>query len=171
MLAAMMLHGVQPGPLLFEQTPQTVYGLFVAMLVANLMMLGLGYLALRPAVAVVNVRRPLLLASILALILVGAFAISNRLFEVWVVLGTGVLGYGMRRYGFNVLAMVLGLVLGFMVEANLRRALLISRGDPWVFLTRPISCVLLALACTTLLWPVVRGLVVRRRRARLTIGA
>jgi putative tricarboxylic transport membrane protein len=170
MLAAMMLHGVQPGPLLFEQTPQTVYGLFVAMLVANLMMLGLGYLALRPAVAVVNVRRPLLLAGILALILVGAFAISNRLFEVWVVLGTGVLGYGMRRYGFNVLAMVLGLVLGFMVEANLRRALLISRGDPWVFLTRPISCVLLALACTTLLWPVVRGLVVRRR-ARLTIGA
>ena len=163
MLAAMMLHGVQPGPLLFEQTPQTVYGLFVAMLVANIMMLGLGYLALRPAVAVVNVRRPLLLAGILGLILVGAFAISNRLFEVWVVLGTGVLGYGLRRYGYNVLAMVLGLVLGFMVEANLRRALLISRGDPWVFLTRPISCVLLALAFTTLLWPVVRGIGERRR--------
>ena len=158
MLAAMMLHGVQPGPLLFEQTPQIVYGLFVGMLIANLMMLVLGYLAVRPAVTIVNIQQPLLLAGILGLILVGAFSINNRMFEVWVVLGTGLIGYGMRRYGFNVLAMVLGLVLGFMIESNLRRSLLISRGDPWVFFTRPISLVLLTLALFTLLWPIIRRL-------------
>jgi putative tricarboxylic transport membrane protein len=167
LLAAMMLHGVQPGPLLFEQTPQTVYGLFVGMLVANLMMLVLGYLAVRPAVAVVNVQQPYLLAGILGLILVGAFAINNRMFEVWIVLGTGVLGYAMRRYGYNVLAMVLGLVLGFMVESNLRRSLLISRGDPWVFFTRPISCALLVLALTALIWPVVRQVRERKRMSSI----
>jgi putative tricarboxylic transport membrane protein len=164
LLAAMMLHGVQPGPLLFSETPQTVYGLFVGMLVANLMMLVLGYLAVRPAVAVVNIKQPYLLAGILGLILVGAFAINNRMFEVWIVLGTGLLGYAMRRYGYNVLAMVLGLVLGFMVESNLRRSLLISRGDPWVFLSRPISCVLLVLALSALLWPIVRQIRDRKRK-------
>jgi len=156
MLAAMLLHGLQPGPALFERTPQIVYGLFVGMLIANVMMLVLGFLALRPSIAIVNVRRPLLFAGILALVLVGAYSISNRLFEVWVVLTAGLLGYGMRRYGFNVLAMVLGLVLGFMVEANLRRSLLISLGNPWVFFTRPISAALLAFALLTLLWPIIR---------------
>ncbi|MCL6552712.1 MAG: tripartite tricarboxylate transporter permease [Firmicutes bacterium] len=156
MLAAMMLHGIAPGPQLFERSPQLVYGLFVGLVIANLMMLGLGLLALRPAIAVVNVRPPLLFAAILALVLIGAYSISNRMFEVWVVLLMGLVGYGMRRFGFNVLAMVLGLVLGFLVEVNLRRSLLISLGNPWVFFTRPISLVLLVLALITLLWPIVR---------------
>ncbi|MGH2454473.1 MAG: tripartite tricarboxylate transporter permease [bacterium] len=167
MLAAMLLHGVQPGPLLFERTPQIVYGLFVGMLIANVMMLLLGFLALRPSIAIVNVRRPLLFAGILALVLVGAYTISNRMFEVWVVLITGVVGYGMRRYGFNVLAMVLGLVLGFLVEANLRRSLLISLGNPWVFFTRPISAALLIFALITLTWPVIRQLRDDRRARTL----
>jgi putative tricarboxylic transport membrane protein len=156
MLAAMLLHGIRPGPQLFERTPEIVYGLFVGMLIANVMMLVLGYLALRPSIAIVNVRPPLLYAGIMALVLVGAYAISNRMFEVWVVLITGLIGFGMRRYGFNILAMVLGLVLGFIVEANLRRSLLISLGNPWVFFTRPISAALLAFALLTLVWPIVR---------------
>ncbi len=156
LLAAMMLHGVQPGPQLFDRTPHIVYGLFVGLLVANVMMLVLGYLALRPSIAVVNVRRPILLSGILGLVLVGAYSISNRMFEVWLVLVTGIVGYAMRRYGYSVLAMVLGLVLGFMVEANLRRSLLISLGDPWVFFTRPISAVLLVLAVVTFVAPLLR---------------
>ncbi len=167
MLAAMLLHGVQPGPQLFERTPQIVYGLFVGMFVANFMMLVLGYLSLRPAIAIVNVQRPLLLTSILALVLIGAFSISNRMFEVWVVLLTGLLGYGMRRYGFNILAMVLGLVLGFLVEVNLRRSLLISLGNPWIFVTRPISLVLLIFAMITLCWPIIRQVREDRRKKRL----
>ncbi|HXF82570.1 MAG TPA: tripartite tricarboxylate transporter permease [bacterium] len=170
MLAAMMLHGIQPGPALFERTPQIVYGLFVGMLVANVMMLVLGYLALRPSIALVNVRPPLLYAGILGLVLVGAYSINNSMFEVWVVLATGLVGFVMRRYGFNILAMVLGLVLGFMVEVNLRRSLLIALGNPWVFFTRPISAALLALAILTLLWPIVRQLR-EDRRARAVSAA
>ena len=172
MLAAMLLHGISPGPQLFERTPQIVYGLFVGMFVANIMMLVLGYLSLRPAIAIVNIKRPLLLASILALVLVGAYSISNRMFEVWVVLGTGLLGYGMRRFGFNILAMVLGLVLGFLVEVNLRRSLLISLGNPWVFFTRPISVALLTFALFTLLWPIIRqAREDRRAKALQTVQA
>jgi putative tricarboxylic transport membrane protein len=169
MLAAMLLHGLRPGPALFQGTPQVVYGLFVGMLIANVMMLVLGYLALRPAIAIVNVRAPLLYAGILGLVLVGAYSIGNRMFEVWVVLVTGIIGFGMRRYGFNILAMVLGLVLGFMVEVNLRRSLLISLGNPWVFFTRPISAGLLAFAVLTLLWPIVRQ-AREDRKARRTVA-
>lgn len=166
LLAGMMLHGLQPGPALFDRTPQVVYGLFVGLLVANLFMLVLGLLALRPSIALVNVRRPFLLAGILGLVLVGAYSINNSMVEVWIVLLTGVVGYLMRRYGYNVLAMVLGFVLGFMVEANLRRSLLISLGDPWVFVTRPISALLLVLAVLTFAWPIVRRVREERRAAR-----
>lgn len=158
MLAAMMLHGIQPGPALFERTPQIVYGLFAGLLIANVMMLVLGYLALRPSIALVNVRPPFLYAGILGLVLVGAYSINNSMFEVWVVLVTGLVGFGMRRFGFNILAMVLGLVLGFMVEVNLRRSLLIALGNPWVFFTRPISAALLVFAAITLVWPIIRQL-------------
>ena len=115
---------------------------------------------LRPAITLVNIEPPLLLSGILGVIVVGAFALNNQMFEVWIVLGMGLLGFFMNRYGFNVLAMVLGLVLGFMVEANMRRSLLISLDDPWVFVTRPVSATLLALALITLIAPLVR-----RRRA------
>src|SRR3970282_3047610 len=96
----------------------------------------------------------------------GAYSKGNAMFEVGVVLVTGLIGYGMRRYGYNILAMVLGLVLGFMVEANLRRSLLISLGNPWVFFTRPISAGLLAFAIFTLLWPIVRQVRDDRRGRR-----
>ena len=126
LLAAMMMHGIQPGPQIFEGTPDLVYGLFTAMFIANIMMFCVGLLALRPAITLVNIEPPLLLSGILGVIVVGAFALNNQMFEVWIVLGMGLLGFFMNRYGFNVLAMVLGLVLGFMVEANMRRSLLIS---------------------------------------------
>ena len=157
LLAAMMMHGIQPGPQIFEGTPDLVYGLFTAMFIANIMMFCVGLLALRPAITLVNIEPPLLLSGILGVIVVGAFALNNQMFEVWIVLGMGLLGFFMNRYGFNVLAMVLGLVLGFMVEANMRRSLLISLGDPWVFVTRPMSATLLALALITLITPLVRG--------------
>ncbi|MBI4540091.1 MAG: tripartite tricarboxylate transporter permease [Gemmatimonadetes bacterium] len=163
LLAAMMLHGIQPGPQVFEGSPALVYGLFTGMFVANFMMLAVGFLALRPAIAVVNIQRALLLAGILGIVLVGAYSISNQMFEVWVVLGVGLVGFFMNRFGFNILAMVLGLVLGFMIEANLRRSLLVSLGDPWVFVTRPVCAALLFFALVTFVVPIVRQAQGKRR--------
>jgi putative tricarboxylic transport membrane protein len=156
LLGAMMLHDLVPGPTLFEKNVEVVYGLFASLLISNVLMLILGYLLLRPSVYLVNVPKPLLMTGILGLVLVGAYSVEGSLFDVWLVLGTGLLGFLMRRYNFNVVAAVLGLVLGFMVEANFRRSLLMSGGDPLVFLERPITLVLLAFAAFTLALPLWR---------------
>lgn len=155
-LGGMMLHGLLPGPMLFERNPDVVYSLFVSLLVSNVFMLVLGYLILKPCLYLVNVPRPLLMTGILALVLVGAYAVTSDIFNVWLVLGTGLLGYLMRRYNFNILAAVLGLVLGFMVEVNFRRAYLISGGSASIFWERPISLVLLTLAFAALALPLWR---------------
>jgi len=155
-LGAMMLHGVAPGPALFERNVEVVYGLFASLFISNVLMLVLGYLFLRPCVYLVNVPKPLLMTGILALILVGAYSVANTLFDVWLVLGMGLVGFLMRRYNFSVIAAVLGLVLGFMVEANFRRSLVMSGGDFLVFFERPISLVLIVCALVTLALPLWR---------------
>jgi putative tricarboxylic transport membrane protein len=155
-LGAMMLHELLPGPTLFERRPEVVYGLFASLLMANILMLVIGYLILKPCVRLVNVPKPLLLSGILGLVLVGAYAVTSDIFNVWLVLGMGLVGYLMRRYHFNVLAAVLGLVLGFMVEVNFRRALVLSGGDYLTFFERPISAGLLLCAILTLLLPLWR---------------
>ena len=155
-LGAMMLHELLPGPTLFEKRPEVVYGLFASLLISNVFMLVIGYLVLKPCVRLVNVPKPLLLSGILGLVLVGAYSVTSDIFNVWLVLGMGLLGYLMRRYHFNVLAAVLGLVLGFMVEVNFRRALVLSGGDYLTFVERPISAILLFFALVTLLLPLWR---------------
>ncbi len=165
LLGAMMLHNLLPGPMLFERNPDVVYSLIMSLFISNVFMLVLGYLILKPCLYLVNVPKPLLMTGIMALVLVGAYSVTSDIFNVWLVLGTGLLGYAMRRYNFNILAAVLGLVLGFMVEVNLRRALLLSGGSPMTFVERPISLVLLLLALVTLVVPLWRRFRELRRRA------
>jgi putative tricarboxylic transport membrane protein len=153
LLSGMMLHGLVPGPMLFERNADVVYGLFVGLFIANVFMLVLGYLALRPCLYLVSVPKPLLMSGIMLLVLVGAYSIEQDVLNVWLVLGTGLLGFLMRRYGFSVLAAVLGLVLGFMVEVNFRRALVLSGANPAVFWERPICLFLLMCAVVTFLLP------------------
>lgn len=155
-LGAMMLHDVVPGPTLFDKTPEMVYSLFASLFISNILMLVIGYLILKPCVYIVNVAKPLLMMGVLAVVLVGAYAVNSDPLDVWLVLGIGLVGYAMRRYNFNILAAVLGLVLGFMVESNFRRALALSGGDPLTFLERPISAGLLVCALLTLALPLWR---------------
>jgi putative tricarboxylic transport membrane protein len=156
LLGAMMLHDLVPGPTLFEKEAVVVYSLFASLFISNVLMLVLGYLFLKPCVYLVNVPKPLLMTAILALILVGAYSVTGNMFDVWLVVITGTVGFVMRRYNFSVLAAVLGLVLGFMVEANFRRSLLLSGGSLDIFWSRPITLVLLVLAFVTLTLPLWR---------------
>lgn len=146
LLGGFLVHGLQPGPLLFERAPEVVQGLYVGLLVANIAMLLLGLVILGPCIWLVNRPKPYLVASILALVVSGVFAIEQSLFDVGLVLATGVVGYGLRWAGVPVLPMVLGVVLGFMLESNYRRALVISGGDHMGFLRDPVAAGLLALA-------------------------
>jgi putative tricarboxylic transport membrane protein len=95
---------------------------------------------------------------------VGTYAINNNMYDVWVALIMGVLGYLMRKYDFSPSAMVLAMILGFMVETSLRRSLIISYGDLSCFYTRPIALALIVLAVITLVFPIIRAIRDNKRR-------
>lgn len=146
LLGGLLLHGLAPGPMLFEKSPEAVYGLFAGMLVANVAMLALGVVILTPCLWLVNRPKPYLMAFILALVMSGIFALQGSLFDVALVLGAGVLGYTLRCFGVPALPLVLGVVLGFMVESNYRRSLVLSGGEHAIFWQDPIALTLLLLA-------------------------
>ncbi len=143
LLGGLLLHGLTPGPQLFERTPEVVYGLFAGLVMANMFMLFIGYFTIRQCVWLVNRPKPYVLAVIYALILSGVYTLNHSLFDPALLLLFGVIGYFMRYLGFSMLAMVLGVVLGFMVETSFRRALVMSGGDYSTFWTDPIGAVLI----------------------------
>jgi len=145
MLGALMLFGLQPGPLFFRESPDMAYGILIALGVANLTTLLAAVLLIRPFTAVLRIDRSMLLGSVLVLALAGSFASTNNTFEMMIALSFGVLGYLMHRFGFSIPALALGLILGPVIESNFRRALMISRGDAMVFLTSPISLICIIL--------------------------
>jgi putative tricarboxylic transport membrane protein len=143
LLGGLLLHGLTPGPMLFVKNPDVVYGLYAGLFVANVAMLVLGLLILTPCLWLVSRPKPYLMAFILVLIVSGVYAIDASLFDVAVALGAGVLGYALRWLGVPQLPLVLGVVLGFMVESSYRRALVLSGGEHAIFIQDPVSLGLL----------------------------
>lgn len=152
LLGGFMIHGLQPGPMLFQKAPEVVWSLYGGLFFANIAMLLIGLVILTPCIWLVNRPKPYLMAFILALVMSGVYAMHQSLFELGLVLGIGVLGYGMRLLRLPVLPLVLGLVLGYMVESNYRRSLLISGGEHSIFVTDPVSLALLLLALALTLY-------------------
>ena len=146
LLGGFLIHGLAPGPMLFVKNPDVITGLYTGLFVANIAMLMLGYLIMTPCLWLVNRPKPYLMAFIYAFVVSGVYAIEASLFHVGVALGFGVLGYAMRSFRIPFLPLVLGVVLGFMVESNYRRALVLAAGNHLTFLSDPISATLLALA-------------------------
>jgi putative tricarboxylic transport membrane protein len=151
LLAAMIIHGVNPGPMLMIQHPQFVYDVVAMNLLATLGMLVFGLFLVRPLLAVLLVPRTLIMPVVFLLCAVGSFAIASRLFDVYVMLGVGVAGFLLRRAGYQMAPFVLGLVLGDLLDKSLRRGLVLSGGELAPFFTRPISGLLAAVVLLTLL--------------------
>ena len=156
LLGGFLIHGLVPGPLLFVQHTDVINGLYTGLFTANVAMVIVGYLMMTPCLWLVNRPKPLLMAFIYALVVSGVYAIENSLFHVGVALGFGVLGYAMRFFKVPLLPMVLGVVLGFLVESNYRRALVLSAGDHMTFLQDRISAGLLVVATIVLVGSLVR---------------
>ena len=156
MIAALMLHGITPGPMLFENNQEIVYGLFVALFIATFMMLVMGWVSIKPLLRLVAISKSVLLSCILTLVFVGVYTHNGSLFDIGAVLVFGVIGYLMNRYGFSPAACVLGFVLGPMIELSFRRSLILSDGSLWIFGERPISLVLLVVAALTFAVPFFR---------------
>ena len=168
MLGALMIHGIQPGPLLIPQHPELFWGLVASMYIGNVMLLVLN-LPLVPLFArILDIPKPFLLAGVVALSFIGVYAVNNSVLDLVMLLGFGVLGVLMRIYRFPAAPMVLAVVLGPLMEQSMRQALMMSRGSPAIFFTRPISLVVLVLATLLLSVPVWQ---LRRARAREGHGA
>jgi putative tricarboxylic transport membrane protein len=152
LMGGLLLHGLTPGPMLFVKNPDIVYGLYAGLLVANIAMVVLGLMILTPCIWLVSRPKHYLMAFILALVVTGVYAIEQSLFDVGIALAIGVLGYALRYFGVPQLPLVLGAVLGFMVESNYRRALQLSAGDHLIFLQDPVSLGLLIAAAALIVY-------------------
>lgn len=164
-IGVLYLKGLNPGPTLFLNSPENVYAIFLVFIVANIIMVPLGWMAIRLATNILRVPGNILMPIILLFCAVGAFAINNTVFGVTITLVFGLLAYVMEENGFPVAPAILGVVLGTMLEENLVTSMIKSNGNPLVFFERPISAGLGVLTFVILFWPVASWLV-RRLRSR-----
>jgi len=151
LMAAMIIHGVQPGPMLMVNQPQFAYDVVAITFIATLCILLFGLVMVRPLMWVLRVPRAIIMPIVFVLCTLGAYAIASRVFDIWVMLGVGVVCFFLRRNGFPVAPFVLGIVLGDIVDKSLRRGLVISDGDLTPFFARPMAGVLAAIVILTVL--------------------
>jgi putative tricarboxylic transport membrane protein len=156
LIAAFMIHGLQPGPLLFSQRPDIIYGIFVAMLLTNIFLVALSVVGVRLFLQLNRLPYSVFSAAIMILCVIGAYGLSNNVDDLYIMFAFGLIGYYMRKYQYPIAPVVLGLVLGDRAELSLRRALLLSLGDPLILVTKPISAILLILAVLSILYPLLK---------------
>jgi putative tricarboxylic transport membrane protein len=163
MLGAMIIHGIQPGPLFISQESRLAYGIFAAYILAHPIMVLLIAAGARFFLRVVTVPKAALIPVVLVLCVIGAYALNNIIENVWVLFIFGLVGYGLVKLGFPLAPLILGVILGDQIEINLVRAIM-TDANPWLFLTRPISGTLIALSVASVVLALWQH---RRAQARL----
>ncbi|MCW5661501.1 MAG: tripartite tricarboxylate transporter permease [Burkholderiaceae bacterium] len=163
-IGVLYLKNMNPGPTLFINNPENVYAIFLVFILANLIMLPLGYLAIKVAKTVLRAPRNLLMPVILLFCAVGAFAINNTVFGVLLILVFGLFAFVLEENGFPTAPAILGVVLGGMLEENFVTSMIKADGDASAFFTRPIAGFLAAATFVILAWPVLAALWRRSRR-------
>jgi TctA family transporter len=154
-IGVLYLKNMNPGPMIFINNPQNIYAIFIVFLLANLLLLPLGWLVVKLATRVLRVARNILMPTILLFCIVGAFAVTNSALGVLLILLFGLAAFVMEENGFPVAPAILGVVLGKMLEENLVTSMIKSDGDPLLFFTRPIAMWLAAATLLIVLWPVI----------------
>jgi TctA family transporter len=146
MVGAMIIQGIQPGPSVIKEQPQLFWGIIVSMWIGNFFLVVLNLPLIGMWVKMITIPYQLLYPAILVFCGIGVFSLNNRELDIFLMALFGALGYLFSKLGCEPAPMLLAFILGPMMEEYLRRAMLLSRGDPWVFIRRPISATLLALA-------------------------
>lgn len=146
MIGAMMIHDIVPGPQVMQSDPGLFWGLIVSMWIGNLILIVLNLPMIGVWVQLLRVPYRWLFPAILVFCCIGVYSINNNVWDIWIAIFFGFAGYVFGKLGCETAPLVLGFILGPMMEENLRRAMLLSRGDPSIFLTSPISCGLLITA-------------------------
>ncbi len=171
MIGAMIIQGIQPGPSVMTEQPALFWGIVVSMWIGNVMLLILNLPLIGLWVKMIAVPYHYLFPAILVFCAIGTFSLSNSTFDVYLMAVFGLLGYIFHKFGCEPAPMMLGFILGPMMEEFLRRALLLSKGDPMVLVTRPISAVMLALAAVLLFIVLTPALRKKREEAFAEEGA
>ncbi|GAA3947187.1 tripartite tricarboxylate transporter permease [Allohahella marinimesophila] len=166
LLGAFMAHDLMPGPLLFERAPDLMYGFFAILLVTNIMLIAFGLLAIRHLRHINRIPQGLLYPAVVVLCFAGAFSVNNSSFDLVIMLAGGVLGYGMRKTGVPIPPLVIALLLAPGLENALRQTLLLSNGSLSIFVTRPISLVLLSLLVLSIVVMIWRYVAIQREAAQ-----
>jgi len=164
LIGALIIHNLQPGPLLFATNPEVAYGVIASYLAANILMLIMMLAAVSWIARVMYLPRAFLISAILLFCVVGTFALNNRFFDVWVMLGFGVIGFALERVKVPLGPFVIGFVLAPIAEEQFRAGMMASDGDPFALFGRPFATAFFLVSLATLAWPFVAE---RRRVARL----
>ena len=162
LLGAFIIHGLQPGPLLMVQRPDVFWGIVASMYIGNVMLLVLNMPLIGMWVQVLKVPYPILFPLILLFCVIGVFSSSSAVFDVFVMVLFGAIGYLMHKFSYEPSPLILAFVLGPLLENNLRKALILSRGDFWTFVERPISATCLAIAALMIIVPLLPSLAKKR---------
>jgi putative tricarboxylic transport membrane protein len=166
LLGAFMIHGIQPGPMLISKHADLFWGTIMSMYLGNIMLLILNLPLIGLWVKVLKVPYPILFPLILLFCLVGVYSLNYSKVEVALMIGFGIFGYLARKFQFEMAPLVLAIVIGPMMENNLRLSLVISQGDAWVFLQKPISAVFIVISLVLLISPFIPWLGKRREKLR-----
>jgi putative tricarboxylic transport membrane protein len=140
LLGAFMVHGLQPGPMLFRSNPQLIYSIFAALIISNFMMIVIEFGFMRGFVRLLRIPKYILLPLVLVLCAIGAFSANNRIFDIWVLLAFGIIGVLLSRANYPQAPVILGFILGPFVETYLRRGMQFTRGNFWAFFQSPLAC-------------------------------
>jgi putative tricarboxylic transport membrane protein len=170
LMAALLIHGVPPGPTLVNDHPKLFWGFVASMYVGNLMLLALNLPLVSVFVSVLRIPYAYLYPMIIMFCVIGVYEVNRSIVDVWIMLIMGVVGYGLKKFNFDPAPLVLGLVIAPIFEMSLRKSLIMSGGSWQIFLQRPIALILLAI-CTVLLALAVYGAIVARRDWRAKLAA
>ena len=170
MLGAFEIHGMEPGPLVLMTSKDLVWVVFVAMLFANLSIFLLGYLETKTIVHLLRVPFSRLAPAILLIASIGAYALRNLLIDVWVMFIAGIVGYLMRKSGYSMAGIILGVILGKIGESAFVKTAQMFRYDLWNFMNHPIAAVLIVLGVASLLWSIYRALSGTGAKAEAAVG-
>jgi putative tricarboxylic transport membrane protein len=152
MIAAIMVHGILPGPLLIQQQPDLFWGFVASMYVGNVVLLILNLPMVGVFVNLLRIPYSYLYPCILCFCILGTYSVANSLIDVWILLSMGAVGYVLRKFGYDLAPVALGLVLAPMLELSLRQSLAMSAGDYGIFFQRPIATVMFALGAILFLF-------------------
>lgn len=164
-MAALIIQGITPGPMLLKNNPEALYAAFGGLLTATLAMFVLGLLLIRPSVYIATLSKPAVTVGTLSLVIVGVYSMNWSLFDVGLAMLMGIVGYFMYRYGYSVGATALGFVLGGLAERSLRQGLVMVRSNYWVFFSRPLTASILLIAILTTAYPYLSQRLAERRQA------